>query len=520
VNQNTLPISTLLEQFPFQEFGMSRLLTLFALLLVASPSFAAEPVKELEGFDAAVEKAMKAHGVPGLGLAIVQDGKVVLMKGYGVRTFGKPEPVTEKSLFAIGSVSKSFTALALAMLVDEGKLSWDTPIIAKLPTFRMNDPYLTQETTVRDALSHRVGLSRNELVWYGSSYDRKDVMQKLRLIKPESPIRTKFLYNNMMYMTAGQILPEVTKKTWDEYLQEKVFTPLKMTSANTSITKFSASDELASPHESALGKPSVVPWRNIDNIGGAGSINASTADMVEYVKFQLTKGKLGDKRLLKKAVFEEMHTPQMLMGKPGFSFNPGSISHDYGLGWMLSDFKGKPVVEHGGNIDGMTAQVGMLPESKLGVVLLANRGQSLLPQCLMYDIFDRFTGDTTADRANQSAFLGALTQFAISVAGEVDEKKKIKDTKPSLELKKYAGTYQDEIHPPLKVQFKDDKLAILYFGTQYNLEHWHYDTFVGTDKKIPTAKALFTFALDQDGAIVEVRIKQPGKDIQLKKLAK
>ena len=170
----------------------------------------------------------------------------------------------------------------------------------------MNDAYLTQETTVRDLLCHRVGLSRNELVWYGSSFDRKEVLGKLHLIKPEAAFRTKFLYNNILYMAAGQIVPEVAKKSWDDFVVERVFQPLQMTTANTSVAKFAKDADLASPHEMAKGKPVVVPWRNIDNIGPAGSINASAADMAEYVRFQLTKGKAGDKRLLKKAVFEEM----------------------------------------------------------------------------------------------------------------------------------------------------------------------------------------------------------------------
>ncbi len=495
-----------------------RLRSLIALALsLAASNLVAADADPLVGFDTAVAKAMKAHGVPGLGVAIVKDGKIVLVKGYGVRSVGKPEPVTEKSLFAIGSVSKSVTALCLAMLVDEGKLTWDSPVISKLPAFRMNDVYLTQETTVRDLLCHRVGLSRNELVWYGSSFDRKEVLGKLHLIKPEAAFRTKFTYNNILYMAAGQIVPEVAKKSWDDFVVERVFQPLQMTTANTSVAKFVKDADVASPHEMAKGKPVVVPWRNIDNIGPAGSINASAADMAEYVRFQLTKGKAGDKRLLKKAVFEEMHAAQMLLPKGGFSFNPDSLTHAYGFGWMLYDFKGKSIVEHGGNIDGMSAQVGMLPDEKFGVVLLANRGGSLLPMALMYDLFDRYTGDTTADRANQSGILGQVNQFAITVAVNIDEKTRIKDTKPSLALSKYAGVFQDEIHPPLKVTFADDKLSVKYLGTEYSLEHWHHDTFIGTDRNRADSRILFPFALDQDGAVVEVRIRQPGKDIQLKR---
>jgi CubicO group peptidase (beta-lactamase class C family) len=470
----------------------------------------------LADFDAGIAKGLKAHGVPGLGIAIVKDGKVVLAKGYGVRTTGQTDPVTEKTLFAIGSVSKSFTAASIAMLVDEGKLKWDDTLVSKLKDFRLPDDYLSQEVTLRDALSHRVGIARNELIWYGSPFDRDTILHKLRDVKPGSRFRTRFVYNNILYMAAGQVIPQVANKSWDDFVAERVFKPLNMTTANTSVRKLPKDGDVATPHEKAKGIAKAIPWKDIDNIGPAGSINASPADMAEYVKFQLARGKGPEKRLVKREVFDDMHTPQMLI--PGGSFfNPNPHLHAYGFGWMLADYKGKKVVEHGGNIDGMTAQVGMLPDEKLGVVVLANLGGSLLPQAVMYEVFDRFLGEPASNRLEATGFLIGLSEFGVQRMAEPAESSRIKDTKPSLPLDKYAGKYEDTLHAPLKVTCEKEKLSLVFNGLTFDLDHWHYDTFRGTERRGVLPRMLFTFALGSDGKVAEIGSKVFGDDIRLKR---
>lgn len=473
-----------------------------ALLL----SLAAAP-DPLAGLDAVVAKGLAAHKVPGLSIAVVKDGKVVHLKGYGVRTVGKTDPVTERSLFAVGSVSKSFTAAALAMLVDDGKLTWDTRLSDHLPDFRLKDAYRTREVTVRDALSHRTGYARNDLVWYGSPFDRGEVLKKMRVVEPEAAFRTRFIYNNIMFTAAGELIPAVTgdETGWDQFVADRLFKPLKMTTASTSVRHLPKDGDVATPHEKVKGKPAPVPWRNIDNAGPAGAVNASAADMAEYLKFQLSQGKGPDKRLVKRDVFEEMHRPQTLIGKPAFAFNPEALSRSYGLGWFLSDHKGKRVIEHGGNIDGMTAQVGMLPDEKLGVVILANAGQSLLPQSLLFDLFDRFLGEPDAGRVESSGVLSAFNGFAIAFAGEPDEKARVKDTKPRLALEKYAGKYQDDRHAPAVVTHADGKLTLAFNGWTFDLEHWHYDTFRGKERAGVLPGILFTFVLGGDGKPAELR---------------
>jgi CubicO group peptidase (beta-lactamase class C family) len=473
-------------------------------VLLAAPAAAADP---LDGFDDAVERGLKAHGAPGVAIAVVKDGKVVLLKGYGVRTVGQSDPVTQKSLFAIGSVSKSFTAAALGILVDEKEVTWDDRLARWLPDFRLPNPYLTQETTLRDVLSHRVGIERNELIWYGSPADRGAVLKKLRDVEPGEAFRTKFVYNNILYLAAGQVVPQAAKgKSWDDFVAEKLFKPLGMTTANTSISKLPKDGDVATPHEKVKGVARPVDWLKADNIGPAGSINASAADMAEYVKFQLAGGKAGDKRVLKRDTVKEMHTPQMLMGGGGL-FNPDALGHAYGLGWMLSDFKGKRLVEHGGNIDGMSAQVGMLPDENLGVVVLANLGGSLLPQALMFDLFDRYLGDIKAKRAEVTGLLAWVNDYGIKKVVEPDPSGRVKDTKPTLPPVRYAGKYQDKLHSPLTVKAEKEKLTAAFNGWTFDLEHWHYDTFKAVDKKGVLPGLLLNFPIGADGKVSEVRFK-------------
>lgn len=493
---------------------MTRFALSLTALFVPTLALAADP---LAGLDAAVAKGLKAHNVAGIGVAVVKDGKVVLAKGYGLRELGKSDPVTEHSLFAIGSISKSFTATALGMLVDEKKLGWDNPLTTRVEGFRLSDPYLSQEATLRDALSHRLGYARNELVWYGSPFSRDEIVRKLTFLKPEIPFRTGFRYNNMMYLVAGQAIPKATKQSWDDFVADRIFRPLRMESAVSGVNRFSPELELATPHEKVKGKPTPVAWKDIDNIGPAGSIVASASDMAEYVRFHLAKGKAHGKVLLRPGTHAELFTPQTLMPKPGFSFEPDSLYHAYGLGWMLSSFKGKSVVEHGGNIDGMSAQVGMLPSEKLGVVILANGGQSLLPQALMYDLFDRFTGEENPSRAASTGMIAFLNDSAVSQLAEPAESSKVKDTKPSLATKKYAGTYQDDKHAPMLVTADGDTLTGTFNGLTFDFEHWHFDTFKAKDQKGVLPGILFTFVVGADANVVEARFSFSG-EIKLPKV--
>lgn len=475
--------------------------------LVAVPARAADP---LAGFDDAVRKAMKLHAVPGLGVAIVKDGKVVLAKGYGVRERDKTPAVTENTLFAIGSVTKSFTAAAAALYVDEGKLNWDDRIKQHVPDFQMKDVYLTEEIRLRDTLSHRTGLDRHDMVWYGSRFTTPQLVTKLRDMKPAYPFRTNFVYNNLMFMVAGQAVAKVAGKPWDDVIAERLFKPLGMATANTSAAKLPKDGDVATPHERGRknGAPIAVPWLNLDAVGAAGSINASAADMAKYVQFQLSRGKAGDKRLVKSAVFAEMHKPQMLVPKGVSLFNPDAKSSAYGFGWFLSDYHGRTLIEHGGNVDGMTAQVGFLPDENLGVVFLANLGQSTLPAALMFDTFDRYLGlPANTDRVEGTSLLMWMVAAGTQVAGvQFNEAKRQKDAKPSVPLADFAGRYEDTLYEGVELKLDGDKLKLKWTNFAYDLEFWQYATFKGTDPNARWPSIGAYFLLDENGQPTELKL--------------
>jgi len=312
-------------------------LVLSGWLVIDGPSVHAQksPLQEL---DAYIEKAMQEWEVPGLAIAIVKDDQLVLAKGYGVREIGKGTPIDENTVFAIASNSKAFTAASLAMLVDEGKVNWDDPVTKYLVGFQLFDPYVTRELTVRDLLTHRSGLGQSPALWYGSDYDREEILRRIRYLEPSWSFRSRFGYQNVMYLAAGQIIPAVTGISWDDFVQQRIFTPLGMSSTNTSVTDLKGLSNVARPHGKIDDKVKAIPYRNFDNIGPAGSINSNVVDLAQWVRLQLSEGLYQSERLLSPGVVQEMHTPQTIIpyDPAGSLLASGAHFRAYGMAgtWM------------------------------------------------------------------------------------------------------------------------------------------------------------------------------------------
>jgi CubicO group peptidase (beta-lactamase class C family) len=491
----------------------NRIQTLFLCLLltlsVAPCAFAQEA--PLQGFDEYVNKALKDWEVPGVGVAIVKNDKVVLAKGYGVRKLGDPTPVDERTIFAIGSSSKAFTAAALAMLVDEGKIKWDDPVTKLLPGFELYDPYASKEMTVRDLLCHRSGLERGDLMWYGSDYGRDDIIRRARFLKPSWSFRSQFGYQNIMYLTAGQIIPAVTGKGWDDFIKDRFFKPLGMAASSASVNDLKASNNVATPHGKIDDKVVAIPWRNIDNIAPAGSINSNVAEMTAWVRLQLSDGEFAGQRLLSSGAVKETQKSHTVVPYevPWSLLFPDAHFLNYGLGWFLSDYRGRKVVEHGGNIDGMSALVAFIPEEKLGLVILTNLSGSELRTALKLRIFDAFLGGEAKDWSA----IHLKTMKSFEDQGKAAEKKRdderVKGTKPSLALDNYAGTYQDEMYGDVKVEQDESGKLIVRYNRAFtgDLEHWHYDTFQAAWRDRTLGKSLITFTLNAQGKVEAVKIQ-------------
>src|SRR6266496_4803453 len=399
-------------------------------------------LKEIDDYAA---KAGTEWKVPGFAIAIVKDDKVVFAKGYGVRQQGKLEPVDKDTLFAIASNSKAFTSAALATLVDEGKLKWDDPVTKYLPWFQLYDPWVTREMTVRDLLCHRSGLGTfgGDLLWYESAYSRDEIIRRIRFFKPSSSFRSRYGYQNIMFLTAGQIIPVITAKSWDDYVQEKFFVPLGMTRTTTSYKQLLVTPNIATPHNEFQGEIRVIHYDNVENAGGAAAINSSVADMAQWLRLQLGRGTYESKKIFTAERSREMWTPNTIVGgvsEQGEKFNPTTHFNLYGLGWALSDYQGRKLVSHGGGLDGMISRVAMMPEENLGVVILTN-SESPLPTILSNKIFDVFLGVPKRDWSAEFMARSKQGEEVVRAADKRIVEARVPNTKASLPLAAYAGKY-------------------------------------------------------------------------------
>jgi CubicO group peptidase (beta-lactamase class C family) len=480
------------------------------LVILTLPRAAAAQAGALRGLDATIERAMRAWGVPGVAVAVIKDGKVVHARGYGVRELGKPEQVDERTLFAIGSTSKAFTAAALAMLVDEGRIAWDDRVVDRLPGFQLYDPYVTREIRVRDLLMHSSGLPRGDRLWYASDFDRAEVLRRVRFLKPGWGFRSRYGYQNIMFLAAGQIIPEVTGQSWDAFVAERIFAPLGMRESGTSTTELRGRSNVATPHVKLDGEVRPVAWRNIDNIAPAGSINSSAIEMAQWLRLQLDEGMYDGRRLISAERIREMHTPQIVvpMDEQARKLYPETHFTSYGLAWSLRDYRGRKLVGHGGAIDGMRAEVMLVPEEELGVVVLTNLGGTRFPVAIVYTILDRYLGPRDKD---WSALLLEQEKEAEARAAERWrrlEEQRAEGTAPSLSLAAYAGTYADSLYGEVRIAAEDGRL-VARAGSNFtgDLEHWHHDTFLARWRDPVLGRTFFTFRLGVNGRVEAVAVE-------------
>ena len=497
----------------------------FCLILLASAQGLAqtEPPPDLDDY---VARALKEFEVPGLAVAVVKDGKVALAKGYGARKFGEPAPVDEQTLFGIASNTKAFTAAALAILVDEGKLSWDDPVTKHLPGFQMYDPYVTREMTVRDLLTHRsgLGLGAGDLMFFPpTTFTREEIVARLRYIKPATSFRSRYAYDNVLYLVAGQVVAAVSGKSWDGFIKERIFAPLGMTASNTSVKDLRPGGNFVSPHQKTEGRLQAVPYMNIDNTAPAGAINSNVAEMAKWVAVLLDEGAIhsgqneggqnGNRRLFSQRQSREMwlaQTPIPAGNPPPQLSALRSNFTAYGLGWGLSDYRGYKVVSHSGGLLGMVSRVRLIPDLKLGVVVLTNQEAGGAMEAISHHIIDHYM------KAPATDWIGGFRSFAEQRLAQAKEAEKRQsaarnaDSKPSLPLAKYAGRYNDAWYGEVTIASEEGKLVLRFSrtpGLVGDLEHWQYDTFVTRWDDRTIEPAYVTFALDAKGAIDRITMK-------------
>lgn len=479
-------------------------------LLPVLPTQVKAQENPLSGLDEFVSRVMETWKAPGVAIAVVKGDSVLLAEGYGVKDVRTQAPLDERSLFAVASTSKAFTAAALGMLVDEGLISWDDKVTDHLPGFQLYDPYVTREFTIRDLLTHRGGLPRGDRLWYGSPFDREEVIRRVRYLEPAWSFRSHYGYQNIMFLTAGELIEAVTGTSWDDFLEMAIFRPLGMTATTTTTRGITELPNVATPHEMKDGKVTPIGWRDFDNVGGAGAVNSSAWEMAQWVRMQLGSGVYEGNRLLSDSVMKEMHTPQTVirMSETTERLFPETHFQAYGMGWSLQDYRGRKVVRHGGSLDGMRTHVGMIPEEDLGVVVITNLNNSWIPQVILYHIFDAFLGPRDKDwnKVIHEFYLEREVETKERRAEE--EESRIQGTSPSLPSEDYVGLYTDELYGEAEVRLEGGVLTLrvgpAFVGV---LEHWHFDTFRARWEDEQLGRAWVEFRLNRQGKVEEMEVQ-------------
>ena len=446
----------------------------FAQTAAGTPVQAPATADALAGLDAYIEGARQAWQVPGLSIAIVKDDRIIYSRGFGFREEGRPGKVDVDTVFAIGSATKAFTAAALGMLVDEKKLAWDGAVHDYMPSFELHDPYVTRHVTVRDLLSHRTGVVTNGNLWYGSGFDREEIIRRLRFQTETLGFRNQYQYQNEMFIVAGEVVSAVAATSYDRFIASRIFEPLGMRRSNTSITGLKGLANVAIPHVLVDGKAVPVAYRMIDNVGGAGAINSSARDMAQWVRLQLGGGTFEGKQLIAPATLSEIHTGQIV---PRGGANAAFKFSEYGLGWGVQEYRGEKIIAHSGAIDGMQSLVAMMPEKKLGLVVLTNGLRTSLPAAVELRVLDAFLGGPATDH---SAAMKQKDDDAARIARE-----KAAATAPSaatvaparLPLDRYVGTYSSDLLGDVAITLADGKLALARPQATAVLDHDRADMF-------------------------------------------
>jgi CubicO group peptidase (beta-lactamase class C family) len=513
-----------------------RVLGLTALLaasLVTTPALAKpKAAPALAGFDAYVSRAMREFGVPGMAVAVVRDGAVVLAKGYGVRRAGEPATVDADTLFGIASNTKAFTCVALSILVEEGRLAWDDPVTRHLPEFQMYDPWVTREVTVRDLVTHRagLGLGGGDLMWWPpTDFTRREIVRGIRHVKPASSLRSRYAYNNVTFVAAGEVVAAVAGTTWDAFVKERILAPIGMSRTTTTVP--AATVNLAAPHLELKGVVAPAAPMDFANAGAAAGIHSSASDMARWLTMLLEcaegkeaplpppagpagPGGAGRECVLKPESIRRMWSAQTVQGTPDPPTGLEPIRANfaaYGLGFGLRDYRGRKIVGHTGGLPGYVSQVALVPEERLGLVVLTNQEETGAFEAIKYRILDEYLGAPVPPVDWIAAFRKRAEDERKKAEGAVAKAASARDatSRPSLPLARYAGRYRDAWYGDATIAEESGRLVLTMTRTPRmvaDLAHWQHDTFVARWRRAwmsdeAPADAYVSFALKPDASI-------------------
>lgn len=486
--------------------------TLIIILWFISINISFSQIIHNDSLDVFIDQLMEEFELPGLSISIVHKGYTIYSKGFGTREFGKNSPVDNHTLFGIGSISKSFVATTMGILVDEGKLNWDDRVVDYLPYFELYDPYVTENFTIRDLLTHRSGLNNvsGGTLLISTDFSRQEIIKGLKHLKPISGFRDAPAYQNVMWIVASEIVKIVSGVAWEEFLQKRVFDKLEMNNTTAKVADREASANLAKPHILNDNFQRVqIEQEKADNSMPAGFIFSSANEMASYMKLLLNKGVIGQDTIISIKTLEEIFKPQNHYQALPEPFQNEFTS--YGFGWWLTPKNGHKIIEHSGGIDGATANLMMVEDLDFGVIVLSNASE-LAPFVLTHKVLYDFLNN---EDYNSKDFILGLRNRRIEQKQQAKkdfEKSRIKDTKPSLYLKSYAGNYHDKMYGDIFINAEgEDSLEISFPQSHLfkgKLKHWHYDTFLIDWNDIRVPDGFLTFNFNAKHEILGFRIDQ------------
>jgi CubicO group peptidase (beta-lactamase class C family) len=491
---------------------MFRLLIALSLLALPNTLRSAEPDPKTKPLEMLIQEAMKSFKVPGAAVVVVQDDKVILCQGFGVKKLGSADPVNEETIFAIASCTKAFTATGVAALVADGKLNWDDSVHLHLENFRLSDELADREVTLRDLLSHRSGMPRHDWLWVGLTTETDDLIRRFGRSPSSTSFRSTWEYSNVPFTTAGVAAAKAANTTWAELTKTRIFDPLNMKSTFCTAKESTAQPNHVTPHYGqADGVTRPCDWDNIDFARGAGSIGSTAKDLGNWLRFQLAGGVFDKRRIIPEQHLRETHTPQMLFRAEGAfaPYFPASVTNftTYGLGWFVHDYRGFKAVSHGGTLTGFRAQCMLIPEKKLGVFVVSNLRPTYFPEAVCKAVLDHQIGAKGIDwikfyQTELTKFENNWKQFKQK---RLTERKPL--TKPSRELKAYLGEFENFAYGKATVSQDGEQLLLKWGKFTFKLEHFHFDTFT----LIPIAPVDQLFTFDRATLEMQFRLSSDGE---------
>jgi CubicO group peptidase (beta-lactamase class C family) len=487
-------------------------ITLFLALVVSQSLFSqtdSVPAFIKDSLDTYVQRALKDWQVPGVAVCVVKNGKVIVMKGYGVKETGTAGKVDENTLFMIGSNTKAFTGTAMAILDAEKKLSLDDHVQKWLPDFTLYDPWVAKEANIRDLLCHRLGFEtfQGDFMFFDSDLSTQEVREKFGKVKPLYSFRSKWGYTNAAFMTAGEIIPKVTGQSWAVFMKEKIFAPLGMTNSLALSKDIQTASNKAAAHTVVQGQLRKIPYGNIDNLAPAGSISSSISDMSHWVMAQLDNGKYEGKQAIPASAITQTRFPHSILGNGGHMYNKAHFAL-YGLGWFLEEYSGRKIVAHTGGVNGFVTSVALVPEEKLGILVFTNTDANQLYEALRYEIMDAFLG--LPYRNYSSTYLGFSKNRDKNDATWLQKKRDTIAIHPvtAVPLSSIAGEYTHEVYGKMNITFENGKLVARFEhhkGRQAILEALNNNRFLASFNEALYGNNIWPFTIE-NGKVKSVTV--------------